>query len=229
MRPVTLCFHAASQEWAHGMSIPPRQIVAQVRAIRRIRHVAVTFDDAFRSISAVLPDLLALGVPVTVFVCTGLADRGGAPFAVPELAGEAEDELRTMTWDEVREWASRGVRIGSHTVSHAHLPTLSDEEVRAELVDSKARIEEELARECSWIAYPYGEHEDRIRQRARSAGYARAFALRTPGRDEYAVSRVALNRRDSVPRALLKASPLHYPARRLSERFPSRYGRPHEL
>jgi peptidoglycan/xylan/chitin deacetylase (PgdA/CDA1 family) len=200
------------------MSVPPSQLLAQVRAIRRFRDVHVTFDDAFRNVDAVLPDLLELGVAVTIFVCTGLADRGGAPFAVPELAGEAEERLATMTWDELREWCEHGVAVGSHTVTHPHLRELSDDELRVELVESKRRVEDELGRACRWLAYPYGEHDARVRAHARGAGYSQAFSLRTAGRGDYACPRVALNRRDSLPRALLKASPLHYPVGELLER-----------
>jgi peptidoglycan/xylan/chitin deacetylase (PgdA/CDA1 family) len=220
--PVTLCFHAASADWAHRVSLAPEQLLEQVRAIRRFRRVHVTFDDAFRSIEAVLPDLLALGVPVTIFACTGFADGGGAPLTVPELAGERHNRLATMTWDELREWSRRGVGLASHTVSHPHLVRLPGDELRTELVESKRRIEEELGRECLWLAYPYGEHDARVRRAAEDAGYTRAFSLRTAGRGDYACPRVALNRRDSIPRALLKASPLHYPVGELLERLRSR-------
>jgi peptidoglycan/xylan/chitin deacetylase (PgdA/CDA1 family) len=222
--PVTLCFHAADGEWGHRVAVPPSQLLAQVRAIRRVRRVHVTFDDAFRNIGSVFPDLLALGVPVTIFVCTGFTDRGGAPLTVPELADQPHERLETMTWDELREWRERGVGVGSHTVTHPHLRALSDDELRTELVDSRRRIEEELDRACLWLAYPYGEHDARVRAGAHAAGYAQAFSLRTAGRGDYACPRVALNRRDSIPRALLKASPLHYPVGELLERFRSRRG-----
>jgi peptidoglycan/xylan/chitin deacetylase (PgdA/CDA1 family) len=187
-----------------------------------VRRVHVTFDDAFRNIGSVLPELLAAGVPVTIFVCTSFADRGGAPFDVPELAGEADELLSTMGWDELRDWRGRGVGVGSHTVTHAHLRELSDDELRRELLDSRQRVEDELGRECRWLAYPYGEHDERVRGQARAAGYSQAFSLRTAGRGDYACPRVALNRRDSIPRALLKASPLHYPVGELLERSRNR-------
>ena len=50
-----------------------------------------------------------------------------------------------------------------------------------------------------------GEHDARIRKTAEAAGYSRAFSLRSASRGDYAWPRVDLYRRDSIPRALLKA------------------------
>jgi peptidoglycan/xylan/chitin deacetylase (PgdA/CDA1 family) len=163
----------------------------------------VTFDDAFRSAGSVFPDLERMGLPVTVFVCAGYA-REGAPLTIPELAGDDPHQLATMTWHDLREHAERGVRIESHGVSHAHLPTLGDDELLRELRDAKQEIEDELAVRCTELAYPYGEHDDRVRAAARSAGYERAFALWRRSRDPYSSPRLDLYRRHSPVRALLR-------------------------
>ena len=65
-----------------------------------------------------------------------------------------------MTWDELRALAERGVEIGSHTLTHPHLPLLSDEELLRELGDSREQFEAELNRPCRYLAYPYGENDD---------------------------------------------------------------------
>ena len=115
-----------------------------------------------------------------------------------------------MTWDELRSLADRGVGIQSHGVSHAHLTRLSDAELRAELADSKAELEAELHRSSDELAYPYGEHDERVRAAARAAGYSRAFALwHVPKNDPYAMRRLDLYRRHTPVRALLMTTPLH--------------------
>ena len=132
---------------------------------------------------------------MTIFVCSGYA-RDGASLTIPELAGDDPHQLATMTWDDLRAHAERGVRIESHGVSHAHLPALGDDELRRELRDAKQEIEDELAVRCTELAYPYGEHDDRVRAAARSAGYERAFALwRRTSRDPYSSPRLDLYRR----------------------------------
>ena len=99
----------------------------------------------------------------------------------------------------------RGVRIGSHAVSHPHLTRLSDDELRRELEDSKAEIEAELGRRCPELAYPYGEHDARVRAATQAAGYDRAYSLRGSKDDPYALPRADLYRRHTVPRALIRA------------------------
>jgi peptidoglycan/xylan/chitin deacetylase (PgdA/CDA1 family) len=174
-----------------------------VRTLKRFRRLRVTFDDAFRSAGRVFPDLERMGLSVTVFVCAGYA-RDGAPLTIPELAGDDPYQLATMTWDELRAHAERGVRIESHGVWHAHLPTLGDDELRRELRAAKQEIEDELAVRCTELAYPYGEHDDRVRAAARSAGYERAFGLWRRSRDPYSSPRLDLYRRHSPVRALLR-------------------------
>jgi peptidoglycan/xylan/chitin deacetylase (PgdA/CDA1 family) len=142
-------------------------------------------------------------VPIQIFVCTGYA-RDGAPLSIPELAGDDPEQLSTMTWDELRAHRERGVLFGSHGVSHAHLTELSDDELRRELMESKQQLEDELTTPCTELAYPYGEHDDRVRAAARAAGYLRAYGLRERGRDPYAWPRLDLYRRHTPFGALLR-------------------------
>jgi peptidoglycan/xylan/chitin deacetylase (PgdA/CDA1 family) len=169
-RSLVLCYHAVSPTWEHRLCIRPDLLLRQVRALSRFWHVRATFDDAFRSAATVFPDLERLGVSVQIFVCTKYA-LVGAPLAIPELAGDDPNQLATMNWDELREHAARGIAIGSHTVSHPHLTALSDDDLRRELTESKREIEDRLRRPCEELAYPYGEHNARVRAAARAAGY----------------------------------------------------------
>jgi peptidoglycan/xylan/chitin deacetylase (PgdA/CDA1 family) len=166
--------------------------------------VHVTFDDAFRSASTVFADLERLGVSLQIFACTKYA-LVGAPLTIPELDGDDPHQLATMAWDELREHAARGIAIGSHGVSHAHLTALSDDQLRRELTESKAEIEDRLGRPCTDLAYPYGEHDDRVGAAARGAGYLRAYALTGSKSDAYAKPRLDLYRRHTVPWTLLRA------------------------
>ena len=220
-RALVLCYHAVSETWRDELAIPPGVLVAQIRKLllrftpgtaddalagRKILHV--TFDDAYRELRRVLPDLTQLGLSVTVFACTGFADDG-RPLDVPELTERTrtfQDEVQTMNWNELRESASMGVDIGSHTVSHPHLTQLGDSELKRELEESKERIEDELRRPCRFLAYPYGEQDSRVRAAARTAGYKGAFALGAPRGDTYAFPRVDIYRSDGQLRFALKTS-----------------------
>lgn len=224
-RALVLCYHAVSDSWPDELAVPARLFEEHLTSLLRrgyrpvtardalaghARSLHVTFDDAYKSVENGLAVLERLGVPSTVFACSGYAEDGRA-LDVPELTAEIvayPEELATMSWDELRDLAERGVEIGSHTITHPHLTRLSDAELGRELTESRARLEDELGRACGLLAYPYGENDARVRQAARRAGYAAAFALResfAPA-DAFALPRVDLYKRDTSLRARLKTS-----------------------
>lgn len=225
--PLVLCYHAVSRGWPHALAIDPAVLEQHLRSLVRRRWrparaadvtagrgrlLHVTFDDAYTSVANAYATLERLGVPATIFACSGYADEG-RPLAVPELAADAARlpaELETMTWDGLRDAAERGLEIGAHTVTHPHLPRLGDAEIARELGESRERVEAELGRPCRYLAYPYGEEQPRIRAAAERAGFDAAFAL--PGSrarpHRYALPRAGLYRADGVLRTLAKTSPL---------------------
>jgi peptidoglycan/xylan/chitin deacetylase (PgdA/CDA1 family) len=192
----------------------------------RGRLLHVTFDDAFRNVAEhAVPVLERLGMTATVFAATGFAAHGRPP-DIPELAAEARahpEKLRTLTWEDLRALAERGFEIGSHTVTHPHLPRLSDAELERELAESRARCEDELGRPCPFLAYPFGEHDARVQAAARRAGYEAAFGLRagTDRANPLALPRVDFYRRDSLLRATLKSSFVRGPATSVLDRAPA--------
>jgi peptidoglycan/xylan/chitin deacetylase (PgdA/CDA1 family) len=224
VRPLVLCYHAVSDTWHHRLSVPAEALEAQLRhligqgwrpvgaleaATGRGKLMHVTFDDAFTSVRNALPVLERTGARATVFACAGYAGEG-RPLAVPELDGEPAAELETMTWDELRGLVERGLEVSSHTVSHPHLPLLSDDELAAELRDSKQHLEDELGRSCTVLAYPFGECDDRVRAAAKAAGYEVAFGLPgdATGRDPFDLFRVGVWNGDSARKVAFKANGL---------------------
>jgi peptidoglycan/xylan/chitin deacetylase (PgdA/CDA1 family) len=230
MTPLVLCYHAVSDDWPDDLAVRGVDFERQLRMLlaRRFRPVSareavgghgrllhVTFDDAYRTLTTnAVPVLERLGVRATVFACSGYA-RDGRPLDVPELSQQLSAhprEMETLTWDGLRELADRGVEIGSHTVSHPHLPELSDDALRRELEDSRREIEDELRRPCGYLAYPYGHDDPRVHEAVARAGYAAAFSLvANPGaerRNRFALPRVDLYRKDGGLRAIAKTSSL---------------------
>ncbi len=110
--------------------------------------VAITFDDAYRSIyTHALPELKQRGWPFTVFVSTGAVDQ-----SFPDM----------MSWEELRELTEYGGRLANHTVSHAHLlefPEGMRVEVfwESEILRAQQRLEDETGVTEKLFAYPYGE------------------------------------------------------------------------
>ena len=86
-----------------------------------------------------------------------------------------------------------GVAIGSHTVTHADLPALSDRRAFAELAGSRRLLEQRLGHPVQWLAYPDGKEDARIVSLARSAGYLLAVTTK-PGSDQHANDPLRLHR-----------------------------------
>ncbi|HEX8156187.1 MAG TPA: polysaccharide deacetylase family protein [Solirubrobacteraceae bacterium] len=227
MRPgsLVLCYHAVTDAWEDPLATAPRTLERQIKLLlargyravsaeealaNRARTLHVTFDDAFRNVASVLGTLESLRVPVTIFACTRFAEDG-AQFRVSEMRNRIppdEDELLTMTWQTLRELADRGIEIGSHTISHPHLPELGEEELVAELRESRERIGDQLHRPCRFLAYPYGHHDARVDAAARAAGYIGAFTLEPPtgAFKPWAAPRVGVYRPDGWLRFALKTA-----------------------
>jgi peptidoglycan/xylan/chitin deacetylase (PgdA/CDA1 family) len=226
---LVLCYHAVSPDWPEHVNVPPRALAAQVsRLLRRgyrpatfseavlapshRRTLAVTFDDAYRSVlEHALPALRALGVPATVFAPTRwVGSEEPMPLAAAEWRGTAhERELRCMKWTELAELAAAGWEIGSHTVSHPMLTRLGDDELRAELADSREAVRAALEVPCRSLAYPYGDFDERVAAAAGRAGYEAAGTLypalvREPAPLEY--PRVGISRHHGPRAYALKVS-----------------------
>jgi peptidoglycan/xylan/chitin deacetylase (PgdA/CDA1 family) len=227
---LVLCYHAVSERWRSALTISPGALEDQLgRVLARgyepvtftravldppaARTVAVTFDDAFRSVRDVaLPVLRRLGVPATVFAPTALVGRP-EPMAWAGLEawarGPHADELRGLGWDDLAELAATGWEIGSHTRTHPRLPSLDDEALAGELHGSRTDCETALGRPCQALAYPYGAVDARVVRAAAAAGYqAAASPLGLPlGHPRLAFGRIGLYERDDQARLRAKLSP----------------------
>lgn len=67
------------------------------------------------------------------------------------------------------------ITIGVHTVSHPNLRQAENEELKAELTQSKKTLEEWIGRQVTEMAYPYGANDKRVRRAVAEAGYQRAY------------------------------------------------------
>ena len=226
-----LCYHGVSEEWPSELAVTPSALEKQLRLLVRrgyrgarftdavldppfARTVAITFDDAYRSVfDLAFPLLSALDLPATVFVPTSFPEKDG-PMTWPGieewLGGRWESELAPMSWEELTTLSDAGWEIGSHTRTHPHLTLLSDVDLADELRESRIRCSEALDRPCRSLAYPYGDVDRRVIASAGSAGYDAGAALprRFGSTDPLCWPRVGIYRGDSPLRFRAKISPL---------------------
>ena len=227
---LVLCYHAVSERWPASLSVTPDAFERQLRLLSRSgfvgetferavtrradrRTVAVTFDDAFLSVLELARPLLdEVGFPATVFVPTDFPATPGEPMAWDGIdnwvGGPHEHELRPMSWEQLGTLADAGWEIGSHTCSHPRLTSLGDDDLARELVDSRSLVSERLGRPCGTLAYPFGDHDERVVRAARAANYAAAATLpgRLPQARPLAWPRIGIYHGDNERRFRLKVS-----------------------
>jgi peptidoglycan/xylan/chitin deacetylase (PgdA/CDA1 family) len=140
--------------------------------------VLLTFDDGYEDVLVnALPVLQEHGLPAVLFVSIEHI-TSGEPFPHDLRAREAGITNAVLTWEEVLALEAGGVRIESHGLTHRPLASLSTDEARLEIFDSKAELEARLSRVVSAYAFPKGsrahytaEHTEMLRD----AGYALGF------------------------------------------------------
>jgi peptidoglycan/xylan/chitin deacetylase (PgdA/CDA1 family) len=198
---LVLTYHAVSPDWPAELSVFPDRMERQLRLLldRGYRGatftqavlgppaektLAVTFDDAYRSvIELAFPILSKLGLPGTVFAPTNYIGSE-APMAWPGidrwLGTRHERELTPMSWEELGTLVEAGWEIGSHGRSHPFLTRLDDDALADELQTSRATCEARLSRRCESLAYPYGDADARVVAAAATAGYRAATGPRRP-------------------------------------------------
>jgi peptidoglycan/xylan/chitin deacetylase (PgdA/CDA1 family) len=118
-----------------------------------------------------------------------------------ELSTNTSAASPMLTWDEVRRMHALGMTIGSHTMTHPNLPNAGPERARAEIFESKARLEAEIGAPVTMFSYPNGGAERymtrEVASLVREAGYAAATTSRnafaTPSSDLFALERVQVS------------------------------------
>jgi peptidoglycan/xylan/chitin deacetylase (PgdA/CDA1 family) len=156
----------------HGLGEPERKVdedeapywlapdvLARTIELAARRSFEITFDDGNLSDHAIaLPMLADAGLPATFFV---LAGRLGQPGS---LGGA-----------EIRQMATAGMTIGSHGHDHVPWTRADDSQMRRELQDARAKIEDSLGVPVDTISAPFGDCDARVLRLIAEAGYRHLF------------------------------------------------------
>jgi len=227
---LVLTYHAVSEKWPAALSVIPDRLEWQLRTLLdrgyrgatfseavsappAPRTLAVTFDDAYRSVLRLaFPILCRLGLVGTVFAPTDFIGRErpmGWPGIDRWLGGPHEPELIPLSWTELGVLVETGWEIGSHTRTHPYLTRLDDERLQDELIASKEACEARLGLPCRSLAYPFGDADERVVATAAAVGYEVATGPRRRfgSRPDLLCPRMAVYHTDDRRRFARKISP----------------------
>lgn len=148
-------------------TVTQRQLFEALMCGRRLprRPIMITFDDGYRdNFFKASPVLVRLGMKATAYVVSSRISGPDPSF---------------LTWPLLHALERRGIEIGSHTVAHRHLPSLSDRALLADLTSSQRVLERRLGHRVPWLAYPFGAYDARVERFARRAGYVLAVTTQS--------------------------------------------------
>ena len=167
----------ATNATSYGLTITPAQFREQVAWLKRNGYTAIsqaelfraiedgaalpkkpvvlTFDDGYVDATKdVLPVLEPLGWPATFFI---ISSRIG--------------ERAFLTATQLRRLSAAGMDIGSHTVDHLELPSLSESSRAQQLTQSRKELEKVLGHPVRWFCYPAGRNDAASAASVAKAGY----------------------------------------------------------
>ena len=140
------------------------------KGAKRVRPLAVThtFDDNPKEHATVVRPLL---------------DKYGWKGVFNVVAEGVGRGAGHLTWDDVRAMAAAGHEIADHSLSHPHfdaeLKKGNTNEVRRQVVESKAIFARELGRAPAWFCYPFNWADDFTRKLVADSGM-RSLACKRP-------------------------------------------------
>lgn len=143
----------------------------------------LTFDDGYKDFFTSARNILKrYGYTATVFLVTDKID--------------GNNKRQFLSWEEIIQLQKEGFSFGAHTCSHPSLISLSLEEARYEIEESKKIIEEKLNSPVKYFSYPYGDFNSDIQNLVRGAGFSGAVVTpRGPGIKNgiFSLKRVGVN------------------------------------
>lgn len=165
------------------VTITPEELYGGIKGTLVLpeRPVLITFDDGYvDNYTNAMPVIKKYGMHATVFIIPGFTNV----------------QQNYLTWEQIKEMEKSGFNFQSHTLNHRALEELPDDEIRAELLNSKIMIEKNLGHEINFLAYPTGTYNLHIAGIAKDVGYKGAYTIKYGGVDKgsniYAIERVPI-------------------------------------
>ncbi len=170
------------------------------------KSVCITFDDGYAdNLLAAEPVLARHNARATLYLVGDLADTRG--WSSKKKAHHTDDELASepkLTDDQIRALLATGRwELGGHTITHAHLPSVNDDDARREIGQARRDFPERFGVPPPTFAYPFGHFEARHAGIVRDAGFVAAFTASPgiaphPAPDAFAIPRIKVSGKDSM-------------------------------
>ena len=164
---------ARQMRWMHRLGyqgLSMRDLMPYLSGEREGKVFGITFDDGFRNVyQHALPVLKEAGFTSTNYFVAHQLDGSNVWDADKNMP-----QTPLMSLSEMQQWAKSGQEVGSHTLNHVHLPLLSADQARAEIIRSRLELGSHVQQEITAFCYPFGEYGPEHCRMAQEAGYLNA-------------------------------------------------------
>ncbi|HCB93293.1 MAG TPA: polysaccharide deacetylase [Selenomonas sp.] len=207
---MVLNYHKVDNSF-NSLAIPPSDFEAQMQFLEKNGYHTISPDELYNALTegGALPQN-----PVLITFDDGYVDNYTNAFPILKkynmkatifvVPGFTNVNKNYLTWDQMLEMEQNGITIESHTMNHKPLEGLSDDQIIAELKDSKQRLEARLGHPVEYLAYPTGTYNLHIASIAKEVGYRGAFTVKygnvDMGSNVYALERVPIFRTEHTMR-----------------------------
>lgn len=187
-----------------------KEQTAYISGLQKKREILLTFDDGFENFfTDAYPVLLRYNIKSILFIAVDFIDKR---ILLSDFC-PAGAEIKSLSWEQIKEISSNGIEIGSHSLSHPDLLAIDNKLAESEIIGSKKRIEAMISKKVKYFAYPYGSkrsYDTAIKKIVKESGYEKAYSnimgFNTKNADPYELRRIRIYSNDNMFRFKMKIS-----------------------
>ncbi len=128
----------------------------------------LTFDDGYKDILTMKDFFKKHAITPALFILANTKN--------PNLK-ELGTKRQFLTKRDIQSLIKAGWEIGCHSATHANLATLSDKELKEEIITSKKSLEKNLGMTLKYFAYPRGKYNAAVVRLVQKAKYTMALTM----------------------------------------------------
>lgn len=159
-------------------SLTPEQFDEQLTYLEQHGYTPITMDEALNDIKA---GTTSVARPVAITFDDGWENQYRYAFPILQkhnmlatfyiYTNPISKSDNFLTWNQVREMQAAGMTIGAHSLSHPDFRTLSPDQMRKEVAESRIVLQQMLGRPVLHFATPFGYDSPELDRLVAEAGY----------------------------------------------------------
>ncbi len=154
-----------------NLSVSPVKFAAQLDYLKSKGYKTITFQDVENNNIPARPVILTFDDGYIDFYQNAYPVLKSRQMVAVSYIITSFNGGRYMDNNQIKEIASYGIEIGSHTISHPDLTTISPAKAQSEIANSKSILENIIGKPVISFCHPSGKYNDAVIKLVQDAGY----------------------------------------------------------